>query len=343
ASLAIHDLGAPSADDQLRFSSAGREIYARARNELQKIWSETSYRMARLRDNPECADEEFASVGADDDPGLSVKLSFEPAAPAMLADRPRVAILREQGVNGQSEMAYAFLSAGFEPVDVHMSDVIEGRVRLAQFAGVVACGGFSYGDVLGAGQGWAKTILFNARARDEFAGFLARQDRFALGVCNGCQMFAALQEIVPGAANWPMFRRNRSEQFEARWGMVELLPSKSLFFDGMAGSRLPIAIAHGEGRAEFARAAQLDALVAGEQVAARFIDNHGNVATRYPQNPNGSPGGITAICNDDGRVTILMPHAERTIAGATGSCWGQRWQQHTPWMQMFHNARRWVS
>jgi phosphoribosylformylglycinamidine synthase len=342
AGLLAHELGAPRADDEIRIVSGKRELFAESRESLYRIWFETSHRMAALRDNPECAREEFATAGAKDDPGLSVHLTFAPASAApRIAKAPKVAILREQGVNGQAEMAYAFHAAGFEPVDVHMSDVIAGRVTLGDFAGLAACGGFSYGDVLGAGQGWAKTILFSARARDEFQSFLTRSDRFALGVCNGCQMFAALKDIVPGAAAWPRFVRNRSEQFEARWSMVEIVESKSLFFAGMAGSRLPIAVAHGEGRAEFAAESDLARLGDGRQLAMRFIDNHGEVAARYPQNPNGSPG-LTALCNSDGRVTILMPHPERTVAATVGSWWPQRWEGHTPWMQMFHNARKWA-
>ena len=260
------------------------------------------------------------------------------------AQRPKVAILREQGVNSQAEMAWAFDQAGFETVDVHMTDVLEGRVQLMDFAGLVACGGFSYGDVLGAGQGWARTIEFNARAQTAFAGFLAHPERFALGICNGCQMLAALKDLVPGAEHWPAFRRNRSEQFEARWTMVEIPESRSLFMAGMAGSRLPIAVAHGEGRAVFDHARHLAAAQAGGQVALRFISRHGAVASRYPDNPNGSPEGITGVCNADGRVTILMPHPERTVAGTTGSWWPEavRGNSVTPWAQMFRNARRWV-
>ncbi|TXH04341.1 MAG: phosphoribosylformylglycinamidine synthase [Nevskiaceae bacterium] len=343
AGLMAHDLGTLAVDDRVRFTQNGREIYGAARETLHKIWTETSYRMAALRDDPECAREEFDSVGAKDDPGLSLHLTFDPnAVPAVLKHRPRVAILREQGVNGQTEMAWAFHAAGFESVDVHMTDVLEGRVQLADFAGLVACGGFSYGDVLGAGQGWAKTILFNARARDGFQAFLADRSKFALGVCNGCQMFAALKDIVPGAQHWPAFRRNRSEQFEARWTMVEVLESKSLFLSGMEGSRLPIAVAHGEGRAVFAGGNDLDTMLDGAQVGLAYIDNRGNVAESYPQNPNGSPAGITGICNDDGRVTIMMPHPERTITGTSGSWWPAANGAFTPWMQMFRNARRWV-
>lgn len=350
--LGLHALrvGAPSEDDRIVFEGLpGKKkdsLLDEARSTLFKAWFETSYRMARLRDNPDCVDEEFESAGRFSDTGLSVSLTFDPQSrpvPAAMR-RPRVAVLREQGVNGQYEMAYAFHAAGFETVDVHMSDILEGRVSLSTFQGLVACGGFSYGDVLGAGQGWAKTILFNPRGRDEFQTFLADTSKFALGVCNGCQMFAALQELVPGASRWPMFRRNRSEQFEARWSMVEVLESKSILFAGMAGSRMPIAVAHGEGRAEFRTDANLAALKDNGQVAMRFIDNQGEVAARYPANPNGSPSGLTSICNEDGRVTILMPHPERTIHGVTGSWWPESARgARTPWFRMFENARSWLA
>jgi phosphoribosylformylglycinamidine synthase len=348
AGLAAAVIGEPTAEDYVRFKHGGRELFADTLEPLHKTWAETSHRMAALRDHPDCAREEFAATGAPHDPGLSVSLRFDPTPRAVPAvgKRPKVAILREQGVNGHYEMAYAFHAAGFESVDVHMSDVLEGRVRLADFAGFAACGGFSYGDVLGAGQGWARTILFNERARNEFQSFLANPERFALGVCNGCQMMAALQSIVPGAEHWPLFRKNRSQQFEARWGMVELLPSKSLFFAGMEGSKLPIAIAHGEGRPEFRSEADLAALKANGQVAMRFVTNAGAVATHYPANPNGAVEGVTSICNADGRVTILMPHPERTIAGTVGSWWpkDQRtaWGDKTPWFRMFENARQWT-
>jgi len=344
-------IGEPTAEDYVRFKHGARELFADTLEPLHKSWAETSYRMAALRDHPDCAREEFNTIGAPHDPGLSVRLTFDTAlrAPAigkrpsiMIGQRPKVAILREQGVNGHIEMAYAFHAAGFESVDVHMSDVLEGRVKLADFSGFAACGGFSYGDVLGAGQGWARTILFNERARNEFQQFLANPERFALGVCNGCQMMAALQSIVPGAEQWPLFRKNRSQQFEARWGMVELLPSKSLFFKGMEGSRLPIAIAHGEGRPEFKSAGDLATLQANGQVAMRFITNAGAVATHYPANPNGAEQGVTSLCNADGRVTILMPHPERTIAGSVGSFWPKENGEKTPWFRMFENARQWT-
>ncbi len=336
-------IGEPTAEDYVRFKYGARELFSDTLEPLHKTWAETSHRMAALRDHPDCAREEFNAVGALHDPGLSVKLTFDATvrAPA-IGKRPKVAILREQGVNGHIEMAYAFHAAGFESVDVHMSDVLEGRVQLANFAGFAACGGFSYGDVLGAGQGWARTILFNERARKEFQQFLANPERFALGVCNGCQMMAALQSIVPGAEQWPLFRKNRSQQFEARFGMVELLPSKSLFFKGMEGSRLPIAIAHGEGRPEFKSAGDLAMLQANGQVAMRFITNAGAVATHYPSNPNGAEQGVTSLCNADGRVTILMPHPERTIAGTVGSFWPKANGDKTPWFRMFENARQWT-
>ncbi|WP_420466998.1 phosphoribosylformylglycinamidine synthase [Panacagrimonas sp.] len=345
AGLSAQAVGTLRSDDRVVFVHDGRTLFNQPREGLYRTWAETSHRIARLRDNPDCADQEFETAGAQDDPGLSVSLSFTPTvgASAHLAQRPRVAILREQGVNGQAEMAWAFHAAGFESVDVHMSDVLEGRVALADFQGLVACGGFSYGDVLGAGQGWAKTILFNARGRDVFQAFFADTAKFALGVCNGCQMLAALQELIPGAQRWPMFRRNASEQFEARWSMVEVLESRSVLLAGMAGSRMPIAVAHGEGRVECANASDLDALQAGAQIGMRYLDHHGAVAARYPANPNGSPRGVTAICNADGRITAMMPHPERTIHGVTGSWWPSPDLQLTPWFRLFENARRWVS
>ena len=346
AGLTVQRLGLPTADSTLRFCMNGAQHFAAGRAELEQCWAETSYRMAALRDNPDCAREAFEALADDDDPGLQVSLPIGlapvPSAPA-IGQRPRVMVLREQGVNSHAEMAWAFDRAGFESVDVHMSDILAGGVDLMEFAGLVACGGFSYGDVLGAGQGWAKTILFNPRARDAFARFLATPDRFALGICNGCQMFAALKSLVPGAAHWPSFQRNRSEQFEARWSMVEVMPSRSLFFEGLAGARMPIAVAHGEGRAVFEADAHQTHCQADGQLALRFIDRRGSVAERYPDNPNGSPGGITGVCNADGRVTILMPHPERTVAGVTGSWWPSSTRgETTPWLHLFANARRWT-
>nr|WP_293000946.1 phosphoribosylformylglycinamidine synthase [Nevskia sp.] len=335
-------IGESSADEKITITFGAKTVFSDEVQTLYRNWAETSHRIASLRDNPDCTREEFDSAGDMADPGITVKLTFDPSAPvaaAHIGKRPKVAVLREQGVNGQVEMAYGFHAAGFDAVDVHMSDILEGRVQLADFAGFAAAGGFSYGDVLGAGLGWARSILFNARARDTFEGFLAKDDRFALGVCNGCQMMAALKGIVPGAEAWPAFRRNRSEQFEARWSMVELTDSKSMFFQGMAGTRMPIAVAHGEGRAEFGNAADQVVLEAAGGVAMRYIDNRGRVATRYPANPNGSPAGIASVTNADGRVTILMPHPERTIAGVSGSFWPKAWDGKTPWFRMFQNAR----
>ena len=271
------------------------------------------------------------------------QLSFDPredvAAPFIASGaRPRVAILREQGVNGQVEMAAAFDRAGFAAVDVHMSDIIAGRVALADFVGFAACGGFSYGDVLGAGEGWAKSILFNPRARDEFEAFFGRGDTFALGVCNGCQMMSNLHEIIPGAAGWPHFVRNRSEQFEARFVTVEVQDSPSLFFAGMAGSRLPIPVAHGEGYAEFKSAEQM----AQALVSLRFVDNRGVPTETYPLNPNGSPQGITGLTTADGRFTILMPHPERVFLTVQHSWHPDDWGEDGPWLRMFRNARKWV-
>jgi phosphoribosylformylglycinamidine synthase len=319
-------------------------LFEASRAELQRAWSETSWQMQRLRDNPDCADEEFARIGAEE-PGLSASLPFDPAediaAPLIATGvRPRLAILREQGVNGQVEMAAAFDRAGFDCIDVHMSDLLEGRLGLDDFQGLAACGGFSYGDVLGAGEGWAKTILFNPRAREQFEAFFARSDSFALGVCNGCQMLANLRELIPGTEHWPHFVRNRSEQFEARLLMVEITASPSILLQGMQGARLPIVVSHGEGRAEFRDAAQQQAAEA--MTGLRYVEVDGSPATRYPANPNGSPGGITGLCNADGRVTIMMPHPERIFRTVQQSWHPGDWGEDSPWLRLFRNARVWV-
>jgi phosphoribosylformylglycinamidine synthase len=321
------------------------EVFSDSRLNRQRAWSETTYRMQLRRDHPDCAQEEYDRLLNPGDPGLNVTLTFDPAediaAPFIARGaRPRLAVLREQGVNGQVEMAAAFDRAGFEAVDVHMSDIIGGAVSLQGFKGFTACGGFSYGDVLGAGEGWAKSILFNARARDEFEAFFWRGDSFALGVCNGCQMMSNLHELIPGAGSWPHFVRNRSEQFEARFVLLEVQDSPSLFFDGMTGSRLPVAVAHGEGYAEFADHAALEA--ARPLVALRFVDNAGRVTETYPANPNGSPRGITGLTTPDGRVTILMPHPERVFRTVQNSWHPEGWGEDGPWLRMFRNARRWV-
>ncbi|MCP5336086.1 MAG: phosphoribosylformylglycinamidine synthase subunit PurQ, partial [Oceanospirillaceae bacterium] len=311
-----------------------------------RLWAETSFRMQALRDNSECATQEFDNLLDADDPGLHAELSFDvnqDVAAALIAsgNRPRVAILREQGVNGQIEMAAAFDRAGFATTDVHMSDILSGAVSLKDFRGLVACGGFSYGDVLGAGEGWAKSILFNARAREEFSAFFAREDAFALGVCNGCQMLSNLHELIPGAQNWPHFVRNKSEQFEARVAMVEVQKSDSIFLQGMEGSRMPIAIAHGEGHAEFAGEQDIAAVNQNAQVALRFVDNYGLTTERYPFNPNGSVQGITGLTAANGRVTIMMPHPERVFRAVTNSYCPDEWDNDGAWMRMFRNARVW--
>jgi phosphoribosylformylglycinamidine synthase len=333
-------------DDRIRIAVESAVALDASRTELHRTWSETSFRMQELRDHPDCARDQFATVTDPGDPGLSVQLTFDPAediaAPYIAKGaRPRIAILREQGVNSQSEMAAVFDRAGFATVDVHMTDLIAGRARLADYKGLVACGGFSYGDVLGAGEGWAKSILFHEATRDEFIRFFARQDSFALGVCNGCQMFAALKEIIPGADHWAQFVRNRSEQFEGRFSLVEVQESPSIFFRGMAGSRLPIAVAHGEGFAEFA-AGDMTACVDSQLVALRFIDNHGRTTERYPANPNGSPQGITGLTTADGRITALMPHPERVFRTVQNSWHPDDWQADGGWMRMFRNARAWI-
>ena len=333
----VHALGTLNQHDEIRVWRNGKLILGIPRAELQQIWSGVSFQIARLRDDAECAREEFEALLDADDPGLSAHLSFDPDRGfAIGGTRPKIAILREQGVNGQIEMAAAFERAGFDCIDVHMSDLQTGRRQLTEFRGLAACGGFSYGDVLGAGQGWAKSILFNQRLRDQFAEFFSRDDTFALGVCNGCQMMSHLAAIIPGAAGWPTFQRNRSEQFEARLAMVEIPPSPSILFADMAGSRLPVAVSHGEGRAVFAGNA------ADARIALRYVDNRGQVATRYPANPNGSPDGITGVTTPDGRFTIMMPHPERVFRTVQHSWHPGEWNEDSPWMLLFRNARRWV-
>ncbi|HEX5844344.1 MAG TPA: phosphoribosylformylglycinamidine synthase, partial [Pseudomonas sp.] len=340
-------IGQPVNSDEVAISFNGEPVFGGQRRLLQRQWAQTSYQIQRLRDNVQCAEQEFDGLLEEDNPGLSVKLGFDVnediSAPYIRKGvRPQIAVLREQGVNGQVEMAAAFDRAGFNAIDVHMSDILSGRVSLEEFKGLVACGGFSYGDVLGAGEGWAKSILFNARARDGFQAFFERKDSFALGVCNGCQMMSNLHELIPGTEFWPHFVRNRSEQFEARVAMVQVQESASIFLRGMAGSRMPIAIAHGEGHAEFENEeALLEADLSG-CVAMRFIDNHGKVTETYPANPNGSPRGITGLTSRDGRVTIMMPHPERVFRAVQNSWKPDDWQEDAGWMRMFRNARVWV-
>ena len=324
--------------------SRGNELlFSESGVKLQRIWSETSYQMQKLRDNPECARQEFDRLLDAADPGLHVKSTYalnENISPLLLLTKPKIAILREQGVNGQIEMAAAFDRAGFAATDVHMSDIISGRISLRDFKGIAACGGFSYGDVLGAGEGWAKSILFNPRARDQFEAFFKRRDTFALGVCNGCQMMSNLHEIIPGAENWAHFSRNRSEQFEARFVMVEVQPSPSIFFRDMAGSRMPIVVSHGEGYADFGDSKRLKA--AQKLVTMRYVDHRGNATETYPLNPNGSPQGITGLTTPNGRFTIMMPHPERVFRAVQNSWHPYGWQENGAWLRMFQNARKWV-
>ncbi len=338
----VSEIGQPVTGRQLVIRDGDNVVLEQDLGALLKAWAETSHRVQRLRDNPRCADQEYIGLEEWDLPQLAPALTFDvddnPAAPMIATGaKPRVAILREQGVNGHVEMAAAFHLAGFESVDVHMSDLAAGRRTLEDFNGLVACGGFSYGDVLGAGRGWAKSILFNAPLRAMFEAFFAREDRFALGVCNGCQALSALREIIPGTGAWPDFVRNESEQFEARLSLVRVEASPSLFFSGMAGSLLPVATAHGEGRADFG-----DGDRSAANVALRYSGVTGLPAVTYPRNPNGSPEGITGLCNDDGRVTVMMPHPERTLRTVNFSWAPDGWSETSPWQRMFRNARAWV-
>ena len=339
----VSDIGVPLSGHTLSVEAGGQVWLQSDLRKLHQAWNETSFEIQKLRDHPDCADEEFASALEWKQPYLATALSFDPqhdpAAPAIIGGtRPAVAILREQGVNGQVEMAAAFDAAGFRAIDVHMSDLLEERTRLSDFQGLVACGGFSYGDVLGAGRGWAASVLFQPKLRDQFAAFFDSSDHFALGVCNGCQMLSSLKDIIPGTDCWPDFVANRSGQFEARLSLVKVTKSASLFFSGMAGSLLPVATAHGEGRAQFRRQ-----LLPQTQIALQYVNATGTSAARYPQNPNGSPEGVTGLCNTDGRVTIMMPHPERTLRTVNFSWAPDEWPEISPWQRMFRNARQWVN
>ncbi|MDO8961894.1 MAG: phosphoribosylformylglycinamidine synthase [Methylophilus sp.] len=342
-----HRIGTVTSSNQISISK-DNITFSNSRTHLHRFWSETTYHMQSLRDNPECAQQEYDRILNDADTGIHAHLTFDIndniAAPYIHTGvRPNMAILREQGVNGQTEMAAAFDRAGFNSVDVHMSDVIAGRVSLKDFAGLVACGGFSYGDVLGAGEGWAKSILFNSRARDEFSAFFSRNDSFALGVCNGCQMMSNLHSIIPGSEHWPHFVRNKSEQFEARFAMVEVLASPSLFFSGMAGSRMPIAVAHGEGFTEFSEKSAVTTVLDKKLATMRFIDHASTPTEVYPFNPNGSPQGLTGFTTTDGRFSIMMPHPERVFRAVQHSWRPDDWQEDGPWMRMFRNARKFIA
>ncbi|MDP4770732.1 MAG: phosphoribosylformylglycinamidine synthase subunit PurQ, partial [Limnohabitans sp.] len=319
-----------------------QEVFAAKLEDLHQVWDSVSWKICQQRDNPACADAEHAAAGQASDPGMHVALSFDPtenvAAPFLNLSRPKVAILREQGVNSHVEMAYAFYKAGFESHDVHMTDLQSGRAHLTDFQGLVACGGFSYGDTLGAGIGWARSITFNPALADQFKGFFGRNNTFGLGVCNGCQMFAELADIIPGAQDWPRFTTNQSERFEARLSMVEVLESPSLFLQGMAGSRLPIAVAHGEGFANFKHRGNPAQAIG----AMRFVDNLGQATEAYPFNPNGSAGGLTAVTTADGRFTAMMPHPERVFRNVQMSWTSGAINAASPWMRVWQNARQWV-
>jgi len=342
------DIGAPSAGARVRLRANGVDLFAASRIDLRRRWGEVSFRMRELRDNPICARQEFAQLGDGDDPGLHATLNFDPredvAAPFIASGaRPAVAILREQGVNSQTEMAAVFTRAGFDAYDVHMTDILAGRVQMGRFHGLAACGGFSYGDVLGAGEGWAKSILFNARAREQFSGFFARAGTFTLGICNGCQMLAALKELIPGVQGWPRFVRNVSEQYEARLSLVRIPASRSVLMHGMQDSVLPIAVAHGEGQAEFEPGSDAAALLQRAMVSLQYVDSRERPTEQYPANPNGSSLGLAGLCSDDGRVTALMPHPERVFRAVQNSWAPREWSEDGGWMRLFRNARVFVA
>jgi phosphoribosylformylglycinamidine synthase len=342
----VHSLGVVSADDRIIVRNHSGVLLNESRVDLQRIWSETSYRIQALRDNDACAIEEYDSILDAEDPGLAVALTFDPDADttAPFINRgvqPRVAVLREQGVNGQVEMAAAFHRARFNAVDLHMTDLASGQAHLKEFDLLVACGGFSYGDVLGAGGGWAKSILFNEQLRAQFEGFFQRDNTLTLGICNGCQMISLLHELIPGADGWPRFVRNRSEQFEARFIGVRVAESASVFLKGMSGSMFPIAVAHGEGCARFDQEEGHDSLLASGRVPLQYVDNRGQITARYPFNPNGSPVGIAGATSRDGRVTIMMPHPERVFRATQNSWHPDDWQEDAPALRLFRNGRSW--
>ena len=339
-----YELGSVSTEDRFEITRGSKKLLSEKRSELRGIWAELTHQMQRLRDNPECADQEFEAKKATNNKGLSAHLTYDVnediAAPYISKGvKPKVAVLREQGVNSHVEMAAAFDRAGFAAIDVHMSDLMAGRYNLNDFNAMVACGGFSYGDVLGAGGGWAKSILFNPQLRDQFSQFFANENTLSLGVCNGCQFISTLAEIIPGVENWPRFVRNKSERFEARAAMVKINDTNSLWFKGMAGSHMPIAVSHGEGRVEFKTPENLTALQAQNLIVAQYIDSHLNVTETYPANPNGSALGITAISNVDGRIAAMMPHPERVFRAVSNSWYPEDWSEDGAWMRIFRNAR----
>jgi phosphoribosylformylglycinamidine synthase len=341
------DVAAPTPGDAVRLSANGAVLHTASRTALHRRWSEVSYRMQEMRDNPACAREEYSRLEDAGDPGLHARLTYDPGedvtAPFIGSARPAIAVLREQGVNSHTEMAAVFTRAGFDAYDVHMTDILSGRVRLGRFHGLVACGGFSYGDVLGAGEGWAKSILFNARAREEFTAFFQRKSSFTLGVCNGCQMLSALKELIPGAERWPRFVRNRSEQYEARLALVRVPQSNSVLLRGMHGSVLPIAVAHGEGQAEFDGGSTAAALIADGLATLQYVDTRDQPTEKYPFNPNGSALGLAGLTSIDGRVTSLMPHPERVFRTVQHSWAPREWGEDGGWMRLFRNARVFVN
>jgi phosphoribosylformylglycinamidine synthase len=332
-------IGSISQNQTIHIQHQNETVFKETRSNLQSAWSETSFKMQSMRDNPESALEEFSQISDDLDPGIIPKFDFEiPQSFAIKKMKPKIAILREQGVNGHVEMAAAFSAAGFEAHDVHMSDIIQGQKSLTDFSALVACGGFSYGDVLGAGEGWAKSILFNSKTRDAFAAFFSRPDTIALGICNGCQMMSNLKEIIPGSALWPHFVKNRSEQFEARFVSVEILKSNSLFFSGMDGAILPIAVAHGEGYTEYQSQTQMNDVLNHQLATLRYVDNYHKGTSAYPMNPNGSPEGINGFTSENGRFSIMMPHPERVYRAVQNSWHPEAWDELAPWYKMFVNA-----
>jgi phosphoribosylformylglycinamidine synthase len=333
-----------NAGDAIEIVDHGEVLLTERRTQMQQLWARTSYEIQALRDNPECAREEYERISNKNE-GLSAHLSFDPSldiSASLSASRPLVAILREQGVNGQVEMAAAFHRAGFTPVDVHMSDILSGRANLARFKGLVACGGFSYGDVLGAGEGWAKSVLFNESVRAQFAQFFQREDSFTLGVCNGCQMISTLKDLIPGADHWPHFVRNRSEQFEGRVSLIKVEPSPSILMSGMAGSHMPIAVAHGEGRAVFSSLEAAAECESTNTIILRYVENDLSHATAYPANPNGSINSIAGLTSLDGRATIMMPHPERVYRTVQNSWEPEDWGEDGGWLRLFRNARHWL-
>lgn len=343
ADLALHAVATIGTDEKIVIRNQAGIVLEQNRADLQRVWQETSHAIQRLRDNPACADSEFALIGDNDRSALFADVKFDVnediAAPFINScAKPKIAILREQGVNGQIEMAAAFTRAGFDAYDVHMSDLMAGRVHLADFKMLAACGGFSYGDVLGAGEGWAKSILFHPALRDQFAAFFADPNTLTLGVCNGCQMVSNLAEIIPGAEAWPKFKRNLSEQFEARLSMVHVPKSASLILNEMQGSSLPVVVSHGEGRADFALHG--GKISDGLGIALQYVDGQNQVTQTYPLNPNGSPQGIAGVTNADGRVTIMMPHPERVYRAAQMSWKPEDWTELSGWYRLFAGARK---